>query len=92
MELQFGKVFIAGAVDGEFPNYFAVRDNQLEEEKRVFYVALTRAKKQLYITGFKSNARGQSLRPSRFIQMMGEENLDGFNLPDDSGVHFSQEI
>jgi len=90
--LEFDIVFIAGAVDGEFPNYFAVRDNQLEEEKRVFYVALTRAKKQLYITGFKSNARGQSLRPSRFIQMMGEENLDGFNLSGDSGVHFSQEI
>ena len=86
--LEFDIVFIAGAVDGEFPNYFAVRDNQLEEEKRMFYVALTRAKKQLYITGFKSNTRGQSLRPSRFIQMMGEENLDGCNLSEDSGIHF----
>ncbi|MDP8240805.1 MAG: 3'-5' exonuclease [Candidatus Hatepunaea meridiana] len=90
--LEFDIVFIAGAVDGEFPNYFAVRDNQLEEEKRVFYVALTRAKKHLHITGFKSNARGQSMRPSRFIQMMGEENLDGFNLSEDSGIHFSQEM
>ena len=74
--LEFDIVFIAGAVDGEFPSYFAVRDNQLEEEKRVFYVALTRAKKKVYITGFKSNTRGQKLRHSRFIQMLGEENLE----------------
>lgn len=74
--LEFDIVFIAGAVDGEFPSYFAVRDNHLEEEKRVFYVALTRAKSRVYITGFKSNARGQTMRPSRFIQMLGEENLE----------------
>ena len=73
--LEFDIVFIAGVVEGEFPSYFAIRDDRLEEEKRVFYVALTRAKKQVYITGFKSNARGQKLRPSRFIQMLGEENL-----------------
>ena len=89
--LEFDIVFIAGAVDGEFPSYFAVRDNQLEEEKRVFYVALTRAKKQVYITGFKSNARGQRLRPSRFIQMLGEENLDGDYISDASTDHYRQE-
>ncbi len=90
--LEFDIVFIAGAVDGEFPSYFAVRDNQLEEEKHVFYVALTRAKKQVYITGFKSNARGQKLRPSRFIQMLGEDNLDGDYISDASTEHYRQEL
>jgi DNA helicase II / ATP-dependent DNA helicase PcrA len=74
--LEFDIVFIAGAVEGEFPSYFAVRDGKLDEEKRVFYVALTRAKKQVYITGFKTNSRQQTSRPSRFIQMLGEEICD----------------
>ena len=74
--LEFDIVFIAGAVEGEFPSYFALRDGKLEEEKRVFYVALTRAKKQVYITGFKSNVRGQRLHSSRFIQMLGKDNLE----------------
>jgi len=90
--LEFDIVFIAGAVDGEFPSYFALRDGKLEEEKRVFYVAMTRAKKQLYITGFRSNARGQSPRPSRFIQMLGKENLEGAYLSDASSEHYSQEM
>ena len=72
--LEFDIVFIAGAIEGEFPNYFAIQEDKLEEEKRVFYVALTRAKKQLYITGFKSNARGFQTKPSRFIEAIGEEN------------------
>ncbi len=90
--LEFDIVFIASAVDGEFPNYFAVRDNQLEEEKRVFYVALTRAKKQLYITGFKTNVREQTLRPSRFINMLGEENLDGDYISGASTDQYRQEL
>lgn len=48
--LEFETVFIAGAVDGMMP-IFKAKD--LEEEKRVFYVAMTRPKKRLYITGHK---------------------------------------
>ena len=73
--LEFDTVFIAGAVEGEFPSYLAVRDGKLDEEKRVFYVALTRAKHQCYITGFRRNSRGYNTHPSRFISMMGRDNV-----------------
>ena len=73
--LEFDIVFIADAIEGEFPNYFAIQENKLEEEKRVFYVALTRAKNQLYLTGFRSNGRGYQTKPSRFIETLGKENV-----------------
>jgi len=73
--LEFDTVFIAGAVEGEFPGYLAVRDGKLKEEMRVFYVAMTRARQQLFITGFRRNGRGFSTGPSRFISMMGRENV-----------------
>ena len=48
--LEFENVFIAGAQQNTFPSYMAIKTNNLEEEKRTFYVAITRAKKRLYIT------------------------------------------
>ena len=36
----------------EFASYFALRDDKLDEEMRVFYVALTRAKQRLFISSF----------------------------------------
>lgn len=48
--LEFQTVFIAGAVDGLMPIF---QSGDLEEEKRLFYVAMTRPKKLLYVTGFK---------------------------------------
>jgi len=48
--LEFENVFIAGAQQNTFPSYMSIKTNNLEEEKRTFYVAITRAKKRLYIT------------------------------------------
>lgn len=53
--LEFKVVFIAGAVNGVMPNYYAT-DKQ--EEARLFYVAMTRPKETLYVTGFKLAASG----------------------------------
>mgnify|MGYP002521426174 CR=1 FL=1 len=47
---EFKKVIIAGAGENEFPSFGAVASGNEEEEKRVFYVALTRAKEELTIT------------------------------------------
>lgn len=47
---EFKKVIVAGAGEGEFPSFGAVASGNEEEEKRVFYVALTRAKEKLTIT------------------------------------------
>ena len=73
--LEFDYVFIAGASEGEFPNYYAVRDGRVEEEKRLFYVAVTRAKQRLLISSHARNQRGFNCRPSRFISQLGKGNL-----------------
>ena len=70
---EFEYVFIASAHDGGLPFYFAVKDGKLEEEKRIFYVALTRAKKHLTITYAKVNANGYWQQPSRFLSSIPEE-------------------
>jgi DNA helicase-2/ATP-dependent DNA helicase PcrA len=69
--LEFDTVFIVGAEDGVFPGNRAMTDSsQLEEERRLCYVSITRAMKSLFIT----NARSRTLfgntsynKPSRFI-------------------------
>lgn len=51
--LEFNNVFIVGAEEGLFPHANAINENTsdaIEEERRLFYVAMTRAKKKLYIT------------------------------------------
>ncbi|MEG2118159.1 MAG: 3'-5' exonuclease, partial [Clostridia bacterium] len=48
--LEFPVVFIPGFEDGVFPSQMAVAEGNLEEERRLAYVAITRAKKQLYIS------------------------------------------
>ena len=72
--LEFDTVFIAGVSEGEFPSYFAVKDNdrtKIEEERRLFYVAITRAKKRLFISSYEENDRGYSTKPSRFLSGLG---------------------
>lgn len=66
--LEFDVVFVAGLSDSEFPSFFAVRDGKEEEEKRLFYVALTRARRGLYLSGFGVNDRGQRCEPSPFFE------------------------
>jgi DNA helicase-2/ATP-dependent DNA helicase PcrA len=65
--LEFDVVFIAGAADGEIPSYLSERDGRLEEEKRLFYVAMTRAKQELYISSYASDENGRPKSPSRFL-------------------------
>ncbi len=73
--LEFDTVFIAGAVQDEFPNYLSLSDDKIEEEKRVFYVAMTRAKKQLFISAFLKDSRGYPKVPSQFIRSIPQEYL-----------------
>jgi DNA helicase II / ATP-dependent DNA helicase PcrA len=78
--LEFPVVFVGGLEETLFPNAMAINTREeLEEERRLFYVAITRAKAKLYLS--YSNARyrfGQLQQndPSRFIDEMPEENID----------------
>lgn len=78
--LEFPTVFLAGMEDGIFPSFRATeKEEDLEEERRLCYVALTRAKKQLYLTCAERRMMyGQTRysRPSRFLKELPEEYLD----------------
>jgi DNA helicase-2/ATP-dependent DNA helicase PcrA len=78
--LEFPVVFVGGLEETLFPNAMSINTREeLEEERRLFYVAITRAKKNLFLT--YSNARyrfGQLQQndPSRFIDEMPELMID----------------
>jgi len=78
--LEFDNVFIVGLEEDLFPSAMSVSSNvAIEEERRLFYVALTRAKKRLFLSFALSRYRnGQILntRPSRFIKEIDKSYLD----------------
>ena len=63
---EFDYVFLAGLQDDMFPSYFSQKEGNLAEERRTFYVAMTRAKKQLYFSCSLS-IDGRPKKISRFI-------------------------
>ena len=78
--LEFGCVFAAGLEEMLFPNALAINTREeLEEERRLFYVVITRAKKRLWITYANTRYRFGSLvqnEPSRFIDELPDKYLD----------------
>ena len=79
--LEFPVVFIAGLDEGLFPIFGSLDDkNELEEERRLFYVALTRAQEKVYLL-FATNRRRMGAEtndgiPSRFINEIPEKSLE----------------
>ena len=79
--LEFPVVFIAGMDDGLFPLSRSIDDKkELEEERRLFYVALTRAEERVYIL-YATNRRRMGAEtvnglPSRFINEIPEDSLE----------------
>ena len=78
--LEFPIVFLCGVEEGLFPSYRSMdSEEELEEERRICYVAMTRAKRKLYITcAQRRMLYGQTsfAKPSRFIEEIPEERLD----------------
>jgi DNA helicase-2/ATP-dependent DNA helicase PcrA len=72
--LEFPVVFIAGLEEGIMPHFHAVKSaEELQEERRLFYVGMTRAKEMLFLTGAKKRrfyASVQEQQPSRFLKEM----------------------
>jgi len=70
--LEFPVVFIVGMEDGILPHFKSIDDpEQLEEERRLCYVGITRAKKRVYLVrAFRRSLMGSSMvnRPSRFLR------------------------
>ncbi len=82
--LEFQYVYVAGLEENLVPSYMSV-DNptDLEEERRLFYVAVTRAEKQVYLCFAATRYRYGTLenpRPSRFIREIDDKYLDWINI------------
>ena len=77
--LEFGAVFIIGLEEGVFPSYRSVQSvEDTEEERRLMYVAITRAKKNLFMVLTKQRmlfGQTTSNRPSRFLKEVNPELL-----------------
>ena len=82
--LEFDVVFVIGVADGMFPGRRAIEADDVEEERRLFYVAVTRAKNELYICYPKVATRagpgGMLLTPSRFITELSPELYDPLRI------------
>jgi DNA helicase-2/ATP-dependent DNA helicase PcrA len=78
--LEFPVIFVGGLEETLFPNAMAINTREeLEEERRLFYVAITRAKHKLWLTYANTRYRFGNLsqnEPSRFIDELPEERLD----------------
>jgi len=82
--LEFDAVFLIGAADGQFPTRRSIEAGDVEEERRLFYVAVTRAKNELYICYPKVATRagpgGMMLSPSRFLQELPDDLYDELRI------------
>ena len=89
--LEFPHVFIVGLEEDLFPSAMSLNTrSELEEERRLFYVALTRAEHQAYLTYAQSRYRWGKLvdsEPSRFIEEIDDQYLEYLN-PVDSGYRY----
>lgn len=82
--LEFDRVFIAGCTEGILPHARSTGNtSELEEERRLMYVAMTRAKKELYLSFYDL--------PSRFISEIPEELLAFESLISENNVFFDDE-
>ena len=78
--LEFDTVFILGLDEGVFPHFLSKRDGNHEEERRLFYVAITRARNKLYLTRARKRFHQgwyQKASPSTFLEKIPDKLLEG---------------
>ena len=75
--MEFDTVFLIGMNEGVFPSKRSSKPDDIEEERRLAYVAVTRARRRLFISDSEGFAHDRSAKtPSRFIYELGLDNLD----------------
>ncbi len=87
----------AGGDNFKFPDTLveSVEENKLEEERRLFYVAMTRAKEYLYLSYPSTDDNGKALEGSQFIAEVLENSLvekQNINLPDEEIIQYQADI
>ena len=86
--LEFPVVFLAGMEETIFPSEMATMEGDIEEERRLAYVGITRAKKQLYLTKAKTRMLFGSTKfnqPSRFINEIPEKLISKTGVSENRG-------
>lgn len=88
--LEWQAVFVIWIVDGRFPSVYSfVADEDLEEERRLFYVSVTRAKRHLFLTypiNVYDKSSGMLLsKPSRFLDHVSSDLFDTVALVEEGG-------
>ena len=98
--LEFGVVFLIGCVEGQLPHSRTTDPKATEaaaadigEERRLFYVGVTRARDRLYITRAQSRMfRGelQKLAPSRFLENLPPDAIEDYERPEEVSLDFNE--
>ncbi|MFO0707842.1 MAG: ATP-dependent helicase [Nitrospira sp.] len=88
--LEWQAVFVIWVVDGKFPSVYSfVTDDELEEERRLFYVSVTRAKRHLFLTypiNVYDKTSGMLLsKPSRFLDHVSPDLFETLALVEEGG-------
>ncbi len=81
--LEFDTVFVNGLVGGQFPSKRLHNEDEMEEERRLFYVAITRAKKKLYLSSYELKGGAFPAHQSEFL---GELDVKLLNCINDSRI------
>ncbi len=90
--LEFPYVFLCGLNEGIFPSRKTLTLEQMEEERRLFFVAMTRAKEALYLSEAAGRNFDGSMRfPSRFVLDIDEAHLDCVRLPNEQELRAARE-
>lgn len=87
--LEFPVVFLVGMEEGLFPHNMSLMENNLEEERRLCYVGITRAKERLYLTNAKRRmlyGKENMNIPSRFISEIDEKLIEKIGPKDENKV------
>lgn len=79
--MEFDFVFMAGMADENFPSFGALKAGMLKEEKRLFYVAITRARKRLFISWNIQSSRFGDAGASRFIANLPKDTVIVLQAP-----------
>ncbi len=78
--LEFEVVFIVGIGEGLLPHYRSIKEGNIEEERRLFYVGITRARKKLILSYSLSHGAGwgsgRPIVPSQFLKELPSDSID----------------
>lgn len=77
--LEFDTVFVPGLVEGQFPSNRLRNEDEFEEERRLLYVAITRAKNMLYLSSYRKRDARFYVRPSAFLSDIDTNLLECIN-------------